>query len=262
MEGLAGTSVTVAARKSRRRGSEQPGATRAPGRITGRGHRRPRLYRGAMLTLSSLGFKYPGGVGAEPPIKDWVEKKVRRHLARAQQRKGFGWERWSRRWLYDTLGGTSGAEIAQVTDIEMPEVPSRAVQGLSSATRQAESRPGRIGPITLDMKQMGERSAGNPHAAFDVAGAGNVARSKCWDTRRRKGETTGNPNLGLNRRASPRPYLREAGGAIPPAYSPCPIPSLKIVSQLLVAASITCSPSITQTLTYRALLSLGAFWTC
>ena len=36
-------------------------------------------------------------------IKDWVEKKVRRHLAHAQKRKGFGWARWSRRWLYDTL---------------------------------------------------------------------------------------------------------------------------------------------------------------
>jgi RNA-directed DNA polymerase len=37
-------------------------------------------------------------------IKDWVEKKVRRHLAHARKRKGFGWERWNRRWLYDTLG--------------------------------------------------------------------------------------------------------------------------------------------------------------
>jgi RNA-directed DNA polymerase len=37
-------------------------------------------------------------------IKDWVEKKVWRHLAHAQKRKGFGWERWNRRWLYDTLG--------------------------------------------------------------------------------------------------------------------------------------------------------------
>jgi RNA-directed DNA polymerase len=26
-------------------------------------------------------------------IKDWVEKKVRRHLVHAQKRKGFGWER-------------------------------------------------------------------------------------------------------------------------------------------------------------------------
>jgi hypothetical protein len=30
------------------------------------------------------------------------------------------------------------------------------------------------GPITLDVKQTGERSAGNRQAAFDVAGAGNV----------------------------------------------------------------------------------------
>jgi RNA-directed DNA polymerase len=37
-------------------------------------------------------------------IKDWVEKKVRRHLAQARKRKGFGWERWSKPWLYDTLG--------------------------------------------------------------------------------------------------------------------------------------------------------------
>ncbi|WP_456835593.1 group II intron reverse transcriptase/maturase [Bradyrhizobium sp. USDA 4509] len=36
-------------------------------------------------------------------IRDWVEKKVRRHLARARQRKGFGWEQWSKSWLYDTL---------------------------------------------------------------------------------------------------------------------------------------------------------------
>jgi hypothetical protein len=31
-----------------------------------------------------------------------------------------------------------------------------------------------IGPITPGMKPTGKRSAGNPHAAFDVAGAGNV----------------------------------------------------------------------------------------
>src|ERR1700740_305369 len=27
-------------------------------------------------------------------IKDWVEKKVRRHMLRARKRKGFGWTRW------------------------------------------------------------------------------------------------------------------------------------------------------------------------
>ena len=37
-------------------------------------------------------------------IKNWVEKKIRRHLMRAGKRKGFGWKRWSRSWLYDELG--------------------------------------------------------------------------------------------------------------------------------------------------------------
>jgi RNA-directed DNA polymerase len=37
-------------------------------------------------------------------IRDWVEKKIRRHLARACQRRGFGWKRWSKEWLYRTLG--------------------------------------------------------------------------------------------------------------------------------------------------------------
>ena len=44
-------------------------------------------------------------------IKDWVEKKVRRQLAHAQKRKGFGWERWSRQWLYDTLGLFNGYRV-------------------------------------------------------------------------------------------------------------------------------------------------------
>src|SRR3954452_281819 len=47
-------------RKTRRR-------KRAGSRITGHGHRRPRLSRQAILSLPSLGFKYPGGLGAEPP---------------------------------------------------------------------------------------------------------------------------------------------------------------------------------------------------
>ena len=37
-------------------------------------------------------------------IRDWVEKKVRSHLARSRQRSGFGWKRWRREWLYGTLG--------------------------------------------------------------------------------------------------------------------------------------------------------------
>jgi RNA-directed DNA polymerase len=37
-------------------------------------------------------------------VKHWVEKKVRRHLMRSRQRSGMGWKRWSREWIYGTLG--------------------------------------------------------------------------------------------------------------------------------------------------------------
>ena len=37
-------------------------------------------------------------------IKLWVEKKIRRHLMRVRKRTGFGWKRWSKQWLYNTLG--------------------------------------------------------------------------------------------------------------------------------------------------------------
>ncbi|HTS56458.1 MAG TPA: group II intron reverse transcriptase/maturase [Terriglobales bacterium] len=37
-------------------------------------------------------------------IQAWVEKKTRRHMMRAKKRKGFGWKRWSREWLYQVLG--------------------------------------------------------------------------------------------------------------------------------------------------------------
>jgi len=37
-------------------------------------------------------------------VKHWVEKKIRRHLMRARGRKGMGWKRWSREWIYGTLG--------------------------------------------------------------------------------------------------------------------------------------------------------------
>lgn len=37
-------------------------------------------------------------------IQDWVMKKTRRHLMRARKRRGFGWNRWSRTWIYKTLG--------------------------------------------------------------------------------------------------------------------------------------------------------------
>jgi RNA-directed DNA polymerase len=46
-------------------------------------------------------------------VKDWVEKKVRRHLMRARGLRGFGWDRWSRRWLYDHLGLFDGYRMCR-----------------------------------------------------------------------------------------------------------------------------------------------------
>lgn len=33
-------------------------------------------------------------------VKDWLTKKIRRHLMKAKGRKGFGWKRWSTKGLY------------------------------------------------------------------------------------------------------------------------------------------------------------------
>jgi hypothetical protein len=86
-------------------------------------------------------------------IEDWVEKKIRRHMMRAKKRKGFGWKRWSREWLYQVLGLFSDYRL-----------------------RYYESTPKiapAIGLITLDAKQTGKPSDRNGHARFDAAGSGN-----------------------------------------------------------------------------------------
>jgi RNA-directed DNA polymerase len=37
-------------------------------------------------------------------VRDWVEMKIRRHMMRSRLRKGQGWKRWSREWIYRMLG--------------------------------------------------------------------------------------------------------------------------------------------------------------
>jgi RNA-directed DNA polymerase len=37
-------------------------------------------------------------------VRDWVEKKIRRHLGRARERGGHGWKRYRRERLYGALG--------------------------------------------------------------------------------------------------------------------------------------------------------------
>jgi hypothetical protein len=65
-----------------------------------------------------------------------------------QNREGFGWMRWSRQ---------------------------RRNAGPQGSPSSVESRTSRIGRINLDAKQTGERKAGKPPIAFDVAGTGNVS---------------------------------------------------------------------------------------
>ena len=48
-------------------------------------------------------------------IRVWVEKKLRRLLAKARLRRGFGWKRWNTRWLYDGLGLFDGYEVRRLS---------------------------------------------------------------------------------------------------------------------------------------------------
>jgi hypothetical protein len=53
-------------------------------------------------------------------IKDWIEKKVRRHLAHAQKRKGFCWKRWVGRGS-TTLSSCSTAIECGASDRKLPQ---------------------------------------------------------------------------------------------------------------------------------------------
>jgi len=64
---------------------------------------------------------------------------------------------------------------------------------------------------------VGEPCAGEPHARFEVAGAGNgAARQMVTAVKRLAGETRGKvavgPNAGYCHRASPRPYSKDESG--------------------------------------------------
>ena len=58
-------------------------------------------------------------------VRDWVEKKVRRHLMRARKRQGFGWKRWSRGWLYDTLGLFGRYRVNRRKQLSLKALPVR-----------------------------------------------------------------------------------------------------------------------------------------
>jgi RNA-directed DNA polymerase len=56
-------------------------------------------------------------------IQDWVDKKIRRHLMRARQRSGFGWNRWSRQWLYEKLGLFNQYQLRRLEPLSKAQPP-------------------------------------------------------------------------------------------------------------------------------------------
>jgi len=46
-------------------------------------------------------------------VKDWLTKKIRRHLMKAKRMKGFGWNRWSTKGLYAVYNIYSDFKVAQ-----------------------------------------------------------------------------------------------------------------------------------------------------
>lgn len=37
-------------------------------------------------------------------VDDWIRQKIQKHFQRSSKRSGFGWKRWSREYIYNTLG--------------------------------------------------------------------------------------------------------------------------------------------------------------
>ena len=94
------------------------------------------------------------------------------------------------------------------------------LQWLSRASGSAVGSPRSSGLITLDVKHTRERSAITPHAAFDVAGTGNVA------------------GFTLRRRASPRPYQNGCSGH--PRRVVSAAEPRKVVSIRTLMADVSC----------------------
>lgn len=70
-------------------------------------------------------------------VRDWVEKKVRRHLMRARKQKGFGWKRWSTSWLYEELGLFDGYRV-KYRPAPKRSHPDRSHNPCHEADRKAE----------------------------------------------------------------------------------------------------------------------------
>ncbi len=48
-------------------------------------------------------------------IKTWTERKIGRHMQRARKCEGFGWKKWTRQWMYETMGLFNGYRVRYFT---------------------------------------------------------------------------------------------------------------------------------------------------
>lgn len=53
-------------------------------------------------------------------IRDWVDKKARRHLMKARKLRGFGWERWDSSYMYRVFGLYDDYKIRYYQPLKAP----------------------------------------------------------------------------------------------------------------------------------------------
>jgi len=66
--------------------------------------------------------------------------KIRRHFMRARQRTGFGWSRWSTRWIYDALGLFGDYRVVRKSLSGKSSWPTRPHNPWRVAHRKAQCR--------------------------------------------------------------------------------------------------------------------------
>jgi hypothetical protein len=62
--------------------------------------RKPDLFAHWKLLGAVPAVKIIGAVKVFGYVKDWLTRKIRRHLMRAKGKQGFGWTRWSTKGVY------------------------------------------------------------------------------------------------------------------------------------------------------------------
>ena len=125
-------------------------------------------------------------------------------------------------------------------DIRLAEVESTMAVRDNGAIRQlprpllhVDSVASLIGLITLAVKHAGERSAGNPHAPFEVAGAGNVAMAAGLRATAKAVDHPPEPNVGA-------PVLEPT--LDPPPLTTCPQSLRKAMKTKLLPLSTSNIP--------------------